>query len=174
MSEMKKKNIGSQRRNKLKQFLLIAAVVLIGGGIFSAGWFLNARSTLPESATSPPSTELPPSPYLPEVPRISAEEVKVKLDAGINLVIIDSRSKTTYEQSHITGAISIPITTMAEPYSHLDRYDEIITYCNWPDEQESARAVQKLIEAGYSNAKAVEGGIVALKKAGFSVEGTSN
>jgi rhodanese-related sulfurtransferase len=76
-----------------------------------------------------PGRELPPSSYLPEVPRISAEEVKTKLDGGINLVIIDSRSKSSYDQSHIKGAISIPMSTMAEPYSDLDSYDEIITYC---------------------------------------------
>ncbi|GAG11355.1 unnamed protein product, partial [marine sediment metagenome] len=59
----------------------------------------------------------------------SAEEVKAQLDAGINLVIVDSRPKTSYAQSHITGAISIPEHTMAEPYSDLDGYDEIVTYC---------------------------------------------
>ncbi len=78
---------------------------------------------------TPPGTELPPSSYLPEIPRISAEEVKAKSDAGVNLVIIDSRSETSYAGSHITGSISIPLSIMAEPYSDLDSYDEIITYC---------------------------------------------
>jgi len=77
--------------------VLVAAVVLIEGGIFGAGWFFGARSTLPESVTSPPITELPSNSFLPEVPRISAEEVKTKLHAGINLVVIDSRPKTDYE-----------------------------------------------------------------------------
>lgn len=83
----------------------------------------------PASIPTRPGTELPPSSYLPEIPRISAEEVKAKSDAGINLVIIDSRSDTSYSQSHIAGAISIPLSIMAEPYSALDSYDEIITYC---------------------------------------------
>ncbi len=133
------------------------------------GCELTPTST-PALTPTPPGTELPPSSYLPEIPRISAEEVKAKSDAGVNLVIIDSRSETSYAQSHITGAISIPVSIMAEPYSDLDSYDEIITYCGWPDEQESARAVQKLIKAGFSNAKAVEGGFGALKAAGFPVE----
>ena len=83
----------------------------------------------PEPAPTPLSTKLPPSSYLPEVPRISAEEVKVKLDAGINLVIIDSRLRTNYAQAHIKGALSIPESTMSTPYSDLDGYDEIVTYC---------------------------------------------
>ena len=123
---------------------------------------------------TPPGTELPPSTYLPEVPRIGVEEMKAKLDAGSNIVIVDSRFKTSYDQSHIVGAISVPITTMAEPYDYLVGYDEIITYCNWPDEEDSARAVQKLMEAEYSNAKALEGGIEAWKAAGFPVEWKSD
>ena len=95
---------------------------------------LIASCSSKESATTspetPPGAELPPSSFLPEVPRISIEEVKAKLDAGINIVIVDSRSKDDYELTHIAGAISLPIITMTEPYSDLDGYDEIITYCN--------------------------------------------
>ena len=70
-----------------------------------------------------------PVPSLPEIPRISPEEVKAKLDAGSNLVIVDARSKEAYEQVHITGAISMPLGEVAERYSELRGYDEIITYC---------------------------------------------
>ena len=75
-----------------------------------------------------PDEETPNS-YLPEVPRVTIEEVKAKLDTDSNIVVIDSRSKDDYERSRIVGAISIPLDDMAEPYSHLNRYDEIITYC---------------------------------------------
>ncbi len=95
------------RKIAITSILLLLGVLLVGG-------------------RSPPL----PSTYLPEVPRIGVEEVKAKLDTGSNIVIVDSRSKTSYDQSHIVGAISIPITTMAEPYDYLDGYDEIITYCN--------------------------------------------
>lgn len=103
------------------------------GVLFLLGIILVASCSPKESSTTspetPPRIELPPSSYLPEVPRISAEEVKAKLDGGINLVVIDSRSKSSYDQSHIKRAISIPMSTMVEPYSNLDSYDEIITYC---------------------------------------------
>jgi hypothetical protein len=67
--------------------------------------------------------------YLPEISRISVEEVKAKLDAGANIVIVDTRSREAYEVSHITGAISIPERELAQHSSELSRYDEIITYC---------------------------------------------
>jgi hypothetical protein len=73
--------------------------------------------------------ELPPSSYLPSVPRISIQDVKAKLDLGANIVIVDSRAKEQYDQSHIIGAISLPLDEMHSPYDNLKGYDEIITYC---------------------------------------------
>ncbi len=108
--------------------LLLTLLLVLTYIMLHVGCELTPTPT-PAPTPTPPVTELPPSSYLPEIPRISAEEVKAKSDAGINLVIIDSRSKTSYAQSHIMEAISIPISTMAEPYSDLDGYDEIITYC---------------------------------------------
>lgn len=87
--------------------------------------------------TSSPSTINP-----SQIPRTSVEEVKAKLDAGSNIVIVDVRSQYSYERSHIAGAISIPLGDLFDEkgdplpseevdqrYSDLHRYDEIITYC---------------------------------------------
>ncbi len=155
-----------------RKIVIIGALLLLGILlVVSCSPKESSITPTPSSTPTPPGTELPPSAYLPEVPRISAEEVKAKLDAGYNIVIVDSRSKVSYDQSHIAGAISIPIPIMAGyPYSNLDGYDELITYCNCPDEEDSARAVKLFMEAGYSNAKTIEGGIGVWKKAGFPVE----
>jgi len=128
---------------KLNTFLKITIAVLIAGGMFGAGYISGARPALPESASSSEtvpesdispetssSTPLPNNSYLPEIPRINVYEVKKKLDAGSNIVIVDSRHTTEYEAVHIVGAISIPEEEMSEPYSNLDSYDWIITYCN--------------------------------------------
>lgn len=76
-----------------------------------------------EALLTPAITELPPSSYLPEVPRISIHEVKAKLDAGANILTIDSRPIEDYNESHIIGAVSK--TESIE----LEGYEEIITYC---------------------------------------------
>ncbi len=110
-----------------KKIVTISALLLLGIVLVASCSSKESSTTSPET---PPRTELPPSFFLPEVERIGVEEVKAKLDAGSNIVIIDSRSKTSYEQAHIAGAISIPVKTMAEPYNDLDGYDEIITYCS--------------------------------------------
>lgn len=110
-----------------RKIMIISALLLLAILLVVSCSPKESRITsLPETTGG---TELPPSSFLPEVPRISIEEVKAKLDAGTNIVIVDSRSKTSYEKSHITGAISIPLANMAEPYSYLDGYNEVIFYC---------------------------------------------
>ena len=80
------------------------------------------------TSEEPTTFNVPPSSYSPEVQRISAEEVKWKIDAGDNLIIVDSRSEEKYIESHVVGALSIPLETMEEPYSIFDSYDEIVFY----------------------------------------------
>ena len=45
-------------------------------------------------------------------PQGNVDEVKAKLDAGANIVIVDSPSQADYDQSHIAGAVSIPLVDM--------------------------------------------------------------
>jgi hypothetical protein len=101
--------------------LLLSIILLIAS--------CSPKESSTTSPETPPGAELPPSAYLPEVPRIGIEEVKAKLDAGVNLVIVDSSSETSYKKSHIAGAISLPLATMFGPYIDLYGYDEIVLYC---------------------------------------------
>jgi 3-mercaptopyruvate sulfurtransferase SseA len=74
----------------------------------------------------------------PTILRIGVDTVKAKLDAGSNIVIVDTRDQDAYDGNHIAGAISIPLSDMsslspkeiAQHYSDLHLYDEIITYCD--------------------------------------------
>lgn len=152
MSKKKQRRLSESKQNrtskfsrieKLNSFLKITIAVLVAGGMFGAGYVSGARpaaqesvsssETVPESATSSvtdTSSLLTNNSYLPEIPRISVMEVKENLDAGSNIIIIDSRSATDYETEHITGAISIPEREMSGPYDDLEGYDLIITYCD--------------------------------------------
>jgi len=116
-----------------RKTVVIGALLILGATLVMS--CLTEESSAPKvtpyisPTDKPSSTELPPSSFLPVVPRISVEEVKKKLDTGANIVIVDSRSKVSYDQAHIAGAVSLPLADMAEPYDDLDGYDEIITYC---------------------------------------------
>ena len=63
------------------------------------------------------------------VPRISLEQLKEKLDAGADIVIVDVRRKEDFDEGHIPGAVSIPWEEIEARYTELPRDKEIITYC---------------------------------------------
>jgi hypothetical protein len=73
------------------------------------------------------------SPSVPDsgsdVPRVSLEQLKEKLDAGADIVIVDVRSKEDFDEGHIIGAVSIPWEEIEDHYTELPRDKEIITYC---------------------------------------------
>ena len=65
-----------------------------------------------------------------EVPRVSIEEARAALEAG-TAIIVDVRPLTAYEESHIPGAINIPLEDIERNPTGLalDKEQWIITYC---------------------------------------------
>jgi len=64
-----------------------------------------------------------------QIPRITAAELKSKVDARLSLVVVDVRSKEEYEQSHIAGAVSMPSEEISQRYNELKGYKQVVTYC---------------------------------------------
>ena len=89
----------------------------------------NALLPLPPQESAPtqiidlPQTEA-------AVPRVTVEEAKVALDSGA-AVIVDVRSQSAYDASHIAGALFIPLGAFETDIANLDLDKEqwIITYC---------------------------------------------
>jgi rhodanese-related sulfurtransferase len=96
-------------------------------------------------------------------------ELKAEVDKGA-AVIVDVRSKEQYKTDHIKGAINIPGNEITTRAGELPRDKMIVTYCSWPSEQTSARAVQDLKAKGMGNAAALFGGTEAWRKAGLPME----
>jgi rhodanese-related sulfurtransferase len=65
-----------------------------------------------------------------EVPRVSIQDAAAAIQSG-QAVIVDVRSTEAYQQSHIPGALSIPLFDIeTNPTSlNLDKDKWIITYC---------------------------------------------
>lgn len=136
-------------RRTLRSILALIFVAALAAGCASGGPSVTPApepttaaptpSPTPAPTPTPSATdstgELPYSSFLPEIPRVSVQEVKAKLDAGANIAVVDSRPGPEYVESHIPGSISIPVLDMldmldlAEPYTDLDQYDEIMLYC---------------------------------------------
>ena len=64
------------------------------------------------------------------VARITAEELRDKLDAGENLLIIDLRSALQAESSSIPGALRISTEELAERHGDIPRDRDVILLCS--------------------------------------------
>ena len=108
-----------------------------------------------------------PSPLRPES---RVYDLKERLDWGEPaLTIIDVRDRADFNESHITGAISMPadslLTTAA---SCFEIARDLYIYSNTDDE--AAAVAEQLREVGFSKVAIVRGGVAAWKAAGFPVE----
>ena len=63
-----------------------------------------------------------------EIQRVSLEDAKAALDAN-TAVFVDVRGDSLYAESHIPGALSIPLTELENHLDELNAADWIITYC---------------------------------------------
>lgn len=118
---------------KTKIIFAISALILIT---------LACNTLLPSASAGPTSTPVvivePTSPVeepdLPateaEVPRVPLEQALTAYSAGA-AVFVDVRSQSSYEISHIPGAINIPLDAFETDIANvdLDKDAWIITYC---------------------------------------------
>ena len=113
------------------------------------------------------------SPQLKEsqVPVISPEEVKQKLDAGEDIVILDTRSREDYKTKHIKGSLSMPQDEIYVRYSDLPQDREIIVLCYTTGCQSSAQVAQVLLELEFPNVKDMKTGISGWEAQGFPLKG---
>jgi hypothetical protein len=64
----------------------------------------------------------------PEIMRVNLQDAKSAYDTG-KAVFVDVRGDEFYAQSHIPGALSIPLEDLVSRLQELDPSDWIITYC---------------------------------------------
>jgi hypothetical protein len=98
--------------------------MLIGGGglIILAGlvWVVLNQTPVPVETPTPDSVE--------QVKRVSLEDAKAAYDAG-TAVFLDVRDSSSYNESHIPGARSIPVSELTNRLSELNPSGWIIPYC---------------------------------------------
>ena len=64
-----------------------------------------------------------------DVPRISAQELKNRLDRGDEILVVDARSAGEYAERHVEGAISVPLGELESRLDEFPRDQEIVFYC---------------------------------------------
>ncbi len=98
--------------------------MIISGGVFIiiAALALAVLNRIPDAGATPtPADEA-------QVKRVSLVEAKAALDAG-TAVFVDVRDNSSYQISHIPGALSIPLNDLTSHLDELDTSTWIITYC---------------------------------------------
>jgi molybdopterin/thiamine biosynthesis adenylyltransferase/rhodanese-related sulfurtransferase len=93
------------------------------------------------------------------IPTMSVHELKQKLAQAAPITVLDVREPFEHEIAHIEGSKLIPLGQLTTRLSELERERAIIAHCK--SGARSARAVQLLQSAGFTQSFNLEGGIDA-------------
>ena len=90
---------------------------------------------------------------------LTSSEVKQRMDAKADFVLLDVRSPAEYKQERLEGSTLIPLGTLRSRLNELPREKEIVTFCKVSLRgYEAARILQG---AGFQNVSVMEGGLAA-------------
>jgi membrane protein DedA with SNARE-associated domain/rhodanese-related sulfurtransferase len=104
--------------------------------------------------------------------RITADELRKKLDAGENPVILDLRSSAELAQDPavILGAIHLGLDEIEKRHGEFPHDRDIIVYCSCPNEVTSARVALSLQRKGFTHVRPLLGGIDAWRQNNYPTE----
>ncbi len=104
-----------------------------------------------------------------QAPMMSVDELKRQLDSGADVLVLDVRTQAEYtgEGGHIAGSRNLPVEMLSQGLSELEdqRQRPIRIVCR--TDRRSAQAAQLLGEAGFTDARAIQGGMSAWLGRGF-------
>jgi hypothetical protein len=124
-----------KRTAKQQQFPVIPVAVVVVVLAIVAGAAISLSS--PQSAANTGASDgglvtpgpLPTLPIpFPTVPRISLQDALAKLDQG-QAVLIDVRSRGSYDTTHAAGALSFPEEEIDARLDELPRDRDLVLYC---------------------------------------------
>ena len=99
----------------------------------------------------------------PNVPEITALELKERLDAGDDVLLVDVREPFEIAIADLPdhGQIRISSREFVSRYSEIDRDSEVVIYCR--SGARSAQATQFLLANGFERVFNLEGGVLAWR-----------
>lgn len=97
---------------------------------------------------------------------LTPEESQRAIADGAN--VIDVRAKSEYDEEHLPGAIPVFYANVPEDLPPLDKNAPVIVQC--ASGVRSQIALSRLINAGFTNAAMIEGGIDSWRAAGLPTE----
>jgi membrane protein DedA with SNARE-associated domain/rhodanese-related sulfurtransferase len=103
--------------------------------------------------------------------RITVDDLYQLIESGKHPIILDVRTQTarSLEPRWIPNAIHAPIAEMAQALKNLSREQEIIVYCNCPNDASAALVARQLMAQGFTRVRPLHGGLDAWVAAGYAV-----
>jgi rhodanese-related sulfurtransferase len=106
-----------------------------------------------------------------DTPRLTAAEIKAKLDAGIDMVILDSRPMSEYRVMNIPSGIDCPGAELVFRVHDVAPRPETLVVVNCAGRTRSIIGAQSLINAGIANpVVALKDGTMGWHLAGLALE----
>ena len=96
------------------------------------------------------------------VASVSAQELKLKMDARESLTLVDVRESWEYDIAQIAGSKLIPLGELGERLTEIPREGIIVVQCH--SGVRSEQGARLLQEAGFANVYNLEGGIEAWSR----------
>lgn len=111
-----------------------------------------------------------------KIKELTKEELKKKLDAKEDFLLINVLSKASFDISRIEASKHADVhqpyfLEKIEKLTAGDKNKEIVVYCASFTCQASPSAARKLDDAGYMNVYDYSGGLADWKEAGYQLEG---
>ena len=104
---------------------------------------------------------------------IDSWDLKLALERGDKLTVVDARSPAAYATEHIPGAINIPHRLMDQATtSTIDRSSMVVTYCDGIGCNASTKGALNMTKLGFK-VKELMGGLDWWKRDGYPTEGAS-
>ena len=106
-------------------------------------------------------------------PMISVDELKQKLDAGGDeILLLDVRTAEDFngEQGHVKGSILIPVEELTSRIDELDNYLEKPVCIICRTDKRSAKAAQVLAKHGFADVHVVKQGMTDWNNRGYAIE----
>jgi membrane protein DedA with SNARE-associated domain/rhodanese-related sulfurtransferase len=102
------------------------------------------------------------------IARVTVEELRQRIEAGAAPAILDVRSAVARaREPGIPGAIAANLGEIETVRLDLAPGQEIVVYCSCPNEASAALAARALTKAGFTNVRALNGGLDAWIAAGL-------
>lgn len=106
------------------------------------------------------------------LPTITLDELRAKIDAGHDFVLVDALAPMSYARSRLPGAVNLPLEWVDEraPRRIPDLDTEVVVYCVDLECDSSVRVGERLAQLGYRNVRHYAEGKTGWVRAGLPLE----